>query len=562
MPSFRNRLAGFIAGERRGNPFDNPAIPLSEAAALFEWGGPTEAGVAVNEKTAMQLTTVYACVNVLQQDFSSLPVVVYEDTKDGRIPARHTDLHYLVSVEPNPEMSARTFYGMLMACLQLNGNAYARIQWGKDGQPAALWPIHPSFVRVKRVNNALQYEVAINGKAEVVEAKDMLHFINLTIDGMVGLSPIQAARRTIGTAIATESFGARWFGNGSRPSGIITRALQQLAPGAQPKNTGEATDKVRESWERANAGMNQNRTAVLPAGWDWKPIGVSPDEAQFLETQQYSRTQIAALYRVAPHMVGDTSRLSNGNHESTALEYKTFTMRPLAVIFETELQRKLAPRAGVKAYRYVIQFDFTEMERGDFASQMNGIAVGRQWSVLTPNEARRARGMNPLPGGDSLQVPLNMIPLDKADKVADSMTDPAPNDTQKPEPAGNGGQNQRMLLARMGTAFGPLFRDAAGRLTAREKRDGTAVNTIFGPVLLAIADEAQRQARSFHRLDEHVDIGAERALREAAKNIEKRAASWTATTVDDEAAQELQRTVRFITLNIFREAGAVLALAA
>lgn len=557
--TIRSRLAGLIGGELRGNPLDNPQVPISQAAFMMDWGGTgTDAGVTVNEKTSMQLATVFTCVNVLQQDFSSLPVMVYEETDRGRTPAKNTPLYRLVAIEPNPEMGARTFYGMVIATMSLNGNAYAHIQ-RDQGRPVALWPLHPSLVKPKRVDNKLVYEVAVNGMVEVVQSADMLHFMNLTLDGMIGLSPITAAARTIGTAIAVEKFGARWFGRGSRPSGVLQRVAQAVSgQGTMQKEPVEKTDRFRESWERAYGGDNQGGTAVLPPGWEWKPIGVSPNEAQFLETQQLGRTIIAAIFRLQPHQAGDTSRLSNSNHESASLEYVKYTHRPLAAIIDGEMNRKLVPRTGAKANAYTIERDFTDLERGDFDSQMTGISVGRQWGLLTANEGRQIRGMNPVgPEGDILMVPLNMVPADKIDEIADQMAkpaDPAAPDNE-PEPAGNGGRNQRMLLQRMAQAFGPLFRDAAGRLAARDKRDAAAVQQIFGAVLTAIADEAGRQARDLHRLAADCDLGTERVVRDALKAIEKRA-------VDGDVVDELDRTVRTITLQIFREAGAQLAVAA
>lgn len=548
MATIRTRIANALF---RGNPLDNPAVPLSSGAAfLYDLiaGSPTAAGVAVNEQTAMQLATVYSCINVLASDFSSLPCRVYEQTDKGKVPAVNSDLHYLLSVEPNPEMSSVTFWSTMMACAATSGNCYAIIQW-EGTTPVALWPIPPSYVKPKRKNNALVYVITVNGETKEYLPKDILHVPAVTLDGMVGLSPILAAKQTIGTAIAAERFGAGFFGRGSRPSGLLTGPM----PKAQPEK-----DAIKASWEAANSGENQGRTAVLPDGWEWKPLSVTPEEAQFLETQQYTRTQIAGIYRIPPHMIGDTSRLSNSNHESQALEYVTFTLRPWIVRFEGELQRKLMPRIGRKAGKYSVRFDITELIRGDFASQMNGFAIGKQWGFFNTNNIREKLGENPIgPAGDVFWAPLNMVPADKlGEEPADSTADP------NADPAGNGGRNQRMLLAALERVFQPMFRDAAGRLTAREKRDAVAVQQIFGPALVTMAEESARQAREFFRLDEIAQLGEEKIVRELLKTLEKRSAAWTATTLDDEAARELTYCVRSITLGIFREAGASLALAA
>lgn len=555
MATFRSRLANAVrVGDAllRGNPLDDPAVPLSSPAAwMFDLlgGTPTAAGVAVNEHTAMQLATVYACINVLASDFSSLPCRVYETTNGKRKPAVDSDLHYLLTVEPNPEMSAVTFWSTLMGCAALTGNCYARIQ--REGtKPIALWPLHPRHVRPERQNNVLVYLVTVNGVTDTVLQKDILHVPALTLDGILGLSPIMAAKQTIGTAIASERFGAGFFGRGSRPSGLLT--------GPMPKSPQEKA-AVKASWDAANSGDNQGRTAVLPEKWEWKALSVTPEEAQFLQTQQYTRTQIAGVYRIPPHMVGDTSRLSNSNHESQALEYVTFTLRPWLMRFEAEIQRKLMPRLGQKANKLTVRFDTSELIRGDFASQMNGFAVGKQWGFFNTNQILQKLGEDPIgPEGDVFWAPLNMVP---ASKLGEEPTSSA-GEGSDPEPAGNGGRNQRMLLDRIAAAFAPLFRDAAGRLVKRDKRDAAAVQQIFGPVLAAIAEHGAAQARGFFRLADDAQLGEEKLVRELVKTLERRTPDWTATTVSQDAATALAYCVRSITLNVFREAGSSLALAA
>jgi HK97 family phage portal protein len=585
--SFFNRLGA----AKRGNPLENPATPLSAPAAwLFDLfgGSPTSAGVTVNETTAMQLATVYSCVNVLASDVSSLPLKVYEQVEKGKRPAIDSDLYYLLAVEPNPEMTAPAFWGCFLGCAALTGNGYAEIQRGSSNKPMALWPRHPHKVKAKRASGSeklvsgknatpgdLIYEVTDTGTERYIPAADMLHLPALTLDGWTGLSPIMAAKQTVGTAIAAEKFGAGFFGRGSRPSGL-------LAPAENMKAGDVRLTQARESWEKVNSGDNQGRTAVMPMGWTWTKIGISPGEAQFLETQQYTRTQIAAIFRIPPHMVGDTSRLSNSNHESQALEYVTFTLRPWLVRIEAEVQRKLMPTVGRSAGKYTVRFDVAELIRGDFASQMNGFAVGKQWSFLNTNDIRESLGLNPIgPEGDVYYVPLNMVPIgpngDPLDDPANGDdTDVTPggeddngapddgtggNGGSKKKAKGNGGQNQRMLLDRMQRAFGGIFRDAVGRLATRQKRDGEAVAQICGPVLEAIAAEAIRQAVTTFRLKPDAEFGQEKILRDYRSSLAKRAAEWKAELDETEASAELARAIRAITIGIFREAGSVLAQA-
>jgi HK97 family phage portal protein len=575
MPSFRERLGRVL----RANPLENPAVPLSSPAgwlAELFGGAPTSAGLQVNEHTAMQLTSVYACINVLASAFASLPCELLERKGKAKQPAYDQDLYDLLAIEPNPEMSAVSFFGSLMCCAALLGNGYAQIQWDSPttrNTPVALWPMHPRHVRPRRNEKTrlLEYLVTVDGKESIVAARDMIHVPGLTMDGFVGIDPIRAAKQSIGTGLAATKHIGGFFGRGSRPSGILKRTQVPVQPGTLgAKTSNEATDQLRESWERANAGDSQGRTAVLPAGWDWQAVSITPEQAQFLQIMQYTRTEIAGLWQIPPHMIGDTTRLSNANGQSEALNFLSFTLRPWIVRFESEIQRKLLPKRGRNAGKFTVRFDTTEMLRLDFASLIQAVAMGRQWGLYNANEGRAKLGDNPIegPAGDQYLVPLNMV---TAEQLAAQPTETEPDagdvDPNEPTnqddvPSGNGGQNQRKLLDRLADAYRRLFRDAAGRLQARGVRNADTVQQIFGPVLASIAEESERQARGLFRLSAEQDLGTEKLLRDTVRQLEKRAASWTATTADADADAALQYCVRSIALNVYREAGSALAQAA
>ncbi len=569
--SLRSRIAAF-----RGNPLENPAVPLGSAAWMYDLfgGSPTSAGVQVNEHTALQCESVYACVNVLASDMASLPLKVYQQTDKGKKPAVDHDLYYLLTVEPNPEMTAPAFLSTWIGCAVLNNNGYAEIQ-REAAKPVALWPRHPRHVKMKRATagetlangkqaklNDLIYELTDTGTPRLIAAADMLHLTGLSMDGWMGLSPIHSGKQTIGTAMAAMKFIGGFFGRGSRPSGL-------LVPNEAIKAGDPRLDQARKSWEAANSGDNQGRTAVMPYGWTWTAVGISPEQMQFLQIGQFTRSQIAGLFRVPPHMIGDTSRLSNGNHESVALEYVTFTLRPWLTRIEAEVQRKLMPRLGRTAGTLTVSFDYTELVKGDLASRINSYAVGKQWGFYNTNEIKEKLGENPIgPEGDIYYVPLNMVPMGQEPQETNGGGGNEPDGGNGPDagdgtgngaqPAGNGGRNQMRLLERMGEAYGALFRDACGRLQTRSKRDADAVNQVLGPVLDAIAAEATRQARSMFRVADTADLGQEKILRDCRAAILKRSADWKPEEYD----AELQRTVRAITLGIFREAGSQMAIAA
>ncbi len=578
------RFGRLLSGESRGNPLENPAVPLSAAPGwLFDlFGGtPSAAGVSVNAHTAMQYTAVYACINVLASAFSSLPCEVLEHKGTSKTAAYDNDLYYLLAVEPNPDMSAVSFWGALIACAALHGNGYALILRDGAGAPEELWPLLPHYVAPKRnkTTKLVEYHVTVDGETTIYKSSDILHVPALTLDGIVGMDPIRAASNSIGTGIAAGRHIGGFFGRGSRPSGVLTRAQATNTPSGtlQGKTAPEKNDGVRESWEKANSGENQGRTAVLPYGWDWKAISITPEQAQFLEIMQYTRTEIAGLWQIPPHMIGDTSRLSNANGQSEAQNFLNFTLRPWIVRVEMEAQRKLigkpTRKPGPKTARLIIRFDTTEMLRLDFASQITAISMGRQWGLYTANEGRAKLGDNPIEGeaGNQYLVPLNMVlaaslgkdpetakPADPDAGTTDPNLQTGPDDV----PAGNGGQNQRKLMDRMADAYRPLFRDAAGRLQSRGVRNADTVQHIFGPLLQSIAEESERQARGIFRLPAEQDLGTEKLLRETAKQLERRTALWTATTAATDVDAELKYCVRAIALNVFREAGSTIAQAA
>ena len=562
--SIRTRIASAMT-ELRGNPLENPATPLSNPAAwLRDWitGGSNDSGVVVNEVTAMQLATVFTCVFVLSRDIATLPLIVYKREGKKRTPAFGTPYYNLITKRPNPEMTAPVFWGAWYACAILTGNGYAEIQWGPDNTPVALWLINPRTVRPRRIDNDLIYEVTGPTGIRELKPENVLHLRGLTLDGWLGLSPINAAKDTIGTAIAAKRYGAGFFGRNARPSGLLTGP--ELKPGSPAK-----LDEARDSWRKSTTGENAGGTAVLPNGWNWTKIGITPEEAQFLQTQGYTRTEIGALFGLPAHKLGDTSRLSNSNHESSAREYLTFTLRPWLVNGEAEVEHKLLPRIGRNANGYEVEHDDSQMIRGDFETQMQGLATGRQWGAVTANEFREQLKLDPVgPEGDILLVPLNMVAADSvptgsdasrtegAGSAGDGGNEPADDNTV---PKGNGGRNQRMLLQRMETAYGPLLTDACARLARRARRDADAVTQIFGPITEVIAAEARRQAGQTFQIADDADLGQDKILRDYRKAVEKRSADWTAIAASE---GEPARAIRAIVLPIFREAGGHVALAA
>lgn len=385
----------------------------------FLFGG-TTSGKTVNELTAMQTTAVYACVRILSEAVAGLPLHIYRYRADGgkeRIPLH--PLYHLLHDEPNPEMTSFVFRETLMSHLLLWGNAYAQVVRNGRGQAVALYPLLPSKMDVSRAaNGELLYtyyrdsdETGLNPKGGYITLRrdEVLHIPGLGFDGLIGYSPIAMAKNAIGMSLATEEYGASFFANGANPGGVLEH------PGVI-KDIG----RVKESWNTAYQGNgNAHKIAVLEEGMKFQAIGIPPEQAQFLETRKFQINEIARIYRVPPHMVGDLEKSSFSNIEQQSLEFVKYTLDPWVVRWEQSLQQSLLlPSEKPSLF---IRFNLDGLLRGDYQSRMNGYAVGRQNGWMSANDIRELEDMNRIPtveGGDLYLVNGNMTKLADAGAFA------------------------------------------------------------------------------------------------------------------------------------------------
>lgn len=420
------------APEKRSGMFDDPTTPLTAVAVWNELdGGPTASGEIITERTAMAVSTVYTCVTILSEAVASLPCKLVRRLDKGREEATDSYLYNLLAYAPNDEMTSFTFWSTIVGCSALTGNSYAEITRDPDGTPNGLWPLHPLKTEPVRLQDGTLAFRTRDGQKDdrtyrLIAAKDILHFPLFGLDGIKGVGPVRAAREAFALAKAAEKYGARWFGNGATaPSVMINKGVKP-----DPKVQAE----LKESWQQAYGGSNAHKQAFLFGDWDVKTIGLSPEDSQFLATRNFQRADIAALFHLQPHQVGDTSRLSNANHTQAQLSFVTETLRPIISRIEAELKRKLL---GLNSNLFV-QFDLSERLRGDFTATMTGINIGRNSGVLTANEGRNMLGLNPVgPEGDVLIYPVNMADADqllKDDELTPTTQVPDNDDQQSPSP--------------------------------------------------------------------------------------------------------------------------------
>lgn len=374
-------------------------------------GWDTATGVDVSPDKSLQVSAVFACVRILAETVASLPLLVYRRLgNDGKTRAPDHYLYSLLHDAPNPEMTSFQFRETMMGHLCTWGNAYAEIEFDQAGRIIALWPLRPDRIMVKRENGRLQYHYRLTkpdaqGRMEaILDMTQVFHLRGLGSNGIIGYSPIQLHRQAVGLALAAEEFGARFFGNDARPGVILQH------PG---KLSDEAHRRLRESWESRHGGLDKShRVAILEEGLSVKEIGLPPGDAQFLETRRFQISEIARIFRIPPHMVGDLERATFSNIEQQSLEFVIYTLWPWLVRWEQEIKRSLLTPA--ESSMYFVEFLVEGLLRGDVESRYRAYATARQWGWLSANDIRRLENMNPIEGGDVYLVPLNMIPAGQA----------------------------------------------------------------------------------------------------------------------------------------------------
>jgi HK97 family phage portal protein len=398
---------------------DKPQNSLNGSRYSFFFGG-TSSGKSVNEHTAMQMTAVYSCVRILSETVAGLPLHVYKyNDKGGKEKHLAHPLYKLLHDEPNPEMTSFAFRETLMSHLLLWGNAYSQVIRNARGEVVALYPLMPNKMTVDRDSNGRLFylyqrsseDAPSLGKDSQVylSPSDVLHIPGLGFDGLVGYSPIAMAKNAVGLAIATEEYGAKFFANGAAPGGVLEH------PG-----TIKDPQKVKDSWNSAYQGSgNAHRVAVLEEGMKYQPIGVSPEQAQFLETRKFQINEIARIFRIPPHMLADLEKSSFSNIEQQSLEFVKYTLVPWVVRWEQSMCRTLLMESEKPTV--FIKFNVDGLLRGDYASRMNGYATARQNGWMSANDIREMENLDRIPaelGGDLYLINGAMTKLQDAGAFA------------------------------------------------------------------------------------------------------------------------------------------------
>lgn len=359
----------------------------------------TWSGAEVSPETAMQISAVAACVRLLSESVASLPLFVYRRTAEDKLKAPDHGLYWVLHDRPNRFQTSFKWREQLLNHVLMNGNHYSLIERDSAGAVRALWPVDPATMIPVVVGGDLVYQHWANGKRQVYAFEDVLHVKGPTLDGITGLSIVRMARQGIGLATAQEQHGASLFRNRARP-GLLVKPAANLGD--------ESTAKMRKWFDEQFAGaMNSGKTVVLPlAGMDVTPVGFSAEDAQFLQSRQFSVQEIARWFRVPPHLIGDPTRLAYASSETEMNAFLTHTLAPWLANLEAEFNLKLLPDRT----QFFVEFDANGMARGDLAARYSAYSQGLAAGFLTVGDVRRRENLPHLPDTDKLLQPANMMP--------------------------------------------------------------------------------------------------------------------------------------------------------
>lgn len=367
-------------------------------------------GVKVDPDTAVQSTVVLACARVLAESIASLPLHLYRRTADrsGKVIAREHPLYRRLHTAPNSWQTSFEWREQQVFWLALWGNSYNEIRPGASGAVDELWPLHPSRMKVERVENGrLRYRFRDEKGTEVIYSQDqIMHIRWMSDDGINGMLPVELARDAIGLARACEIHGARYFGNGARPGVVLVTPNEMKS---------ETAAQLRDNWERMHRGADRsNRTAVLTGGLDAKELtGASNQESQFLETRRFQIEEICRIFRVPPHLVGDLTRSSFSNIEQQSIDFVQHSLLPWLRRFEAAFERDLITDEALFA-----EFDTRGFLRGDATMRAAYYQTLYNLGVASINEIRGWESLDPVAGGDERFVQLNMQTLTAATAAA------------------------------------------------------------------------------------------------------------------------------------------------
>lgn len=442
----------------------------------------TASGVRVGPKESLALSAVFACVRVLAESFAVMPFQLFRNRLDGttRAEDRAHWLYRLLAKRPNRFQNHYEWRLMVQGHLALRGNAFNQVSSNSRGEITELLPLHPDRMAVEMVNGGQDYRYVYTtqeGRAVYYTRGEVWHLRGLSDDGIMGLSPIEVGRESIGEGLAMQAYSARFFGNDARPPGWIEN------PGRWKDD--DTKSKWRDSWQKLHSGANRGKVAVLESGMKYHELGLKNSDAQFIEGRSLKVADVARMFRVPLHMIGDLARATNNNIEHQSIEFWTGTMLPYAELWEAGIEYSLLGQ-GLPGADELLEpeFDMDRMMRGDAAARSAYYASRTQWGSITPNEVREREGDQPLTWLNHTLRPANMVRVDAGGEQGTAQLPASPN-----TPPVDRQQNARAAGAAVASRWRQVVTSNAQRM-ARRLAAGQAVSAEVLADALAMAEPA------------------------------------------------------------------------
>ncbi len=458
----------FFRNLGQGGTPEDPSQPITgEMLAEIISGASSASGIKVNRQNALSLSSYWACVNLISQTIASLPLHVYQKKQEGEntvkeIASDHP-VNKLLTGKVNDYMTSFAFRETLQSHVLIKGMAYAVIVRDRAMNPTRLVVVDPDKMAPELINKRRliwHYKESATNSIPMDDL-DVLVIPGLGWDGITGYSVLDKMKDSVGLGLTAEQYGSKFFANGGQPSGVLSH----------PKRLSDkAKSGIRQDWDRLYSGDNANRVAVLEEGLTYKTISIEPDKAQFLQTREFSVSDIARWFGIPPNMIGDNKYSTFNNSENQSINFVRYTMRPWFVRWEEQLNAKLF-RENNNGEFYT-KFNADSLLRGTTKERYGAFAIGRQWGWLSVNDIRDKEDLRPIDGGDTYLEPLNM--KDVEDPVDDDEDDNGGKEEKSSRSIGTG-QGYRVIPTGHGAKLAKLQKAVASRqanseIVAIEKR--------------------------------------------------------------------------------------------
>lgn len=516
----------------RSNPFNQPGAinDVGMVNAFLESFGQNRAdsGEVVNTHTALQTSTVWACISLISKQIATNPLFMFRlDENGSKSLASDHDYFDLVFNRPNPVQNSVAFRTAVQISLLLHGNGYIELQRDNANRVVAMF--HRSALRTEPLwlpDNTMAYRCkdTPDGHERFIKPEDMIHLMGATLDGFVGLSPIAFAKQSIGAKLAMDKYGARFFANNATPSGILS---------TKHKVKADDIPKMRAEWEAMQTGGNQHRISILDQELTYQAISIPQNDAQYLESKNASEKEIAAIFGVPGYAIGLLDKGIKANVEQQAQDLYNYCLRPIMATWEKEFTCKLFSSRGRSAGRLIVKFDTRELLRPDAPSRQTYYQSGIQNGWLSQDEVRDLEGYNAIPNGDGdgYYIQLNMQSLALANSTDPTKNPPDNELAQEME--------TNSLPKKLGQNYRGLFKDGMQRLMKNTNRDYKAVFRCMWPTIDALAQAARATQPTLKENGETL-----KAIDKLIEGMEHRAKKWDAESIESLLDDEMKRVAK------------------